>query len=75
MPAQLESASFAPAGFLVDLVAILVALVGVALAGYSVYIQLEMQRASTASFICVYLHWPNQPKAFFIVTNDSLCLR
>jgi putative membrane protein len=39
---QLESGSFAPAGFLVDLVGILVALFGLALAGYLVYIQLQM---------------------------------
>jgi putative membrane protein len=40
--AQLESGRFAPAGFLVDLVGILVALFGVALAGYLIYIQLQM---------------------------------
>src|SRR5580700_11893917 len=39
---QLESGRFAPAGFLVDLVGILVALFGLALAGYLVYIQLQM---------------------------------
>jgi putative membrane protein len=39
---QLESGKFEPAGFLVDLVGILVALFGLALAGYLVYIQLQM---------------------------------
>jgi putative membrane protein len=39
---QLESGKFEPAGFLVDLVAILVALFGLALGGYLVYIQLQM---------------------------------
>ena len=36
--AQLDSGTFEPAGFLVDLVGILVALFGAALAGYLVYI-------------------------------------
>ena len=40
--AQLESGTFAPAGFLVDLVGILVALFGLALAGYLVYIELRL---------------------------------
>jgi putative membrane protein len=40
--AQLESGTFEPAGFLVDLVAILVALFGLALAGYLVYIELRL---------------------------------
>ena len=35
---QLESGSFEPAGFMIDLLAILVALFGLALAGYLVYI-------------------------------------
>jgi putative membrane protein len=39
---QLESGKFEPAGFLVDLVGILVALFGLALAAYLVYIQLQM---------------------------------
>jgi inner membrane protein YidH len=39
---QLEAGKFEPAGFLVDLVGILVALFGLALAGYLVYIQLQM---------------------------------
>ena len=39
---QLESGRFEPAGFLIDLVGILVALFGLALAGYLVYIQLQM---------------------------------
>ena len=39
---QLESGRFEPAGFLVDLVGILVALFGLALAGYLVYIQLQL---------------------------------
>jgi putative membrane protein len=39
---QLEVGKFEPAGFLVDLVGILVALFGLALAGYLVYIQLQM---------------------------------
>jgi hypothetical protein len=41
MPARWESATFAPAGFLLDLVAILVALFGPAPANYPAYIQLE----------------------------------
>lgn len=40
--AQLESGTFEPAGFLVDLVGILVALFGLALAGYLVYIELRL---------------------------------
>jgi uncharacterized membrane protein len=39
---QLESGKFEPAGFLVDLVGILVALFGVALGTYLVYIQLQL---------------------------------
>ena len=39
---QLESGKFQPAGFLVDLVGILVALFGLALAGYLVYIQFQL---------------------------------
>lgn len=39
---QLESGKFEPAGFLVDLVGVLVALFGMALAGYLVYIQLRL---------------------------------
>src|SRR5580704_7046405 len=39
---QLESGTFTPAGFLVDLVAILVALAGVALAIYLIYIELRL---------------------------------
>jgi hypothetical protein len=35
---QLESGSFEPAGFMIDLLAILVALFGLGLAGYLVYI-------------------------------------
>lgn len=38
----LESGRFEPAGFLIDLVAILVALFGLALGGYLVYIQFQM---------------------------------
>jgi hypothetical protein len=38
--AQFESGTFEPAGFVVDLVAILTALFGLALAGYLVYIEL-----------------------------------
>jgi hypothetical protein len=38
----LEAGKFEPAGFLVDLVGILVALFGLALAGYLVYIQLRL---------------------------------
>jgi uncharacterized membrane protein YidH (DUF202 family) len=37
--AQLDAGAFEPAGFLVDLVGILVALFGLALAGYLVYIE------------------------------------
>jgi len=37
---ELESGSFTPAGFVVDLVGVLVALFGLALAGYLVYIEL-----------------------------------
>jgi putative membrane protein len=37
--AQLEAGSFEPAGFLVDLVGVLVAMFGIALAGYLVYIE------------------------------------
>ena len=40
--AQLESGTFEPAGFLVDLVGILVALFGLALAVYLVYIELRL---------------------------------
>ena len=40
--AQLEAGNFEPAGFLIDLVGILVALFGLALAGYLVYIQLQL---------------------------------
>ena len=40
--AQLESGTFQPAGFLVDLVGILVALFGLALGGYLVYIELRL---------------------------------
>lgn len=39
---QLESGQFEPAGFVVDLVGMLVALFGLALAAYLVYIQLQM---------------------------------
>jgi putative membrane protein len=39
---QLESGSFEPAGFVVDLVAISTALFGLALAGYLVYIELRL---------------------------------
>jgi putative membrane protein len=39
---DLESGKFKPAGFLVDLVGILVALFGLALAAYLVYIQLQL---------------------------------
>jgi putative membrane protein len=39
---QLESGTFEPAGFLVDLVGILVALFGLALACYLVYIELHL---------------------------------
>src|ERR1035437_1571627 len=40
--AQLESGTFEPAGFVVDLIGILVALFGLALAGYLVYIGLRL---------------------------------
>jgi len=40
--AQLESGKFEPAGFIVDLVGILTALFGLALAGYLVYIGLRL---------------------------------
>jgi inner membrane protein YidH len=40
--AQLESGKFKPAGFLVDFVGILVALFGVALAAYLLYIQFQL---------------------------------
>jgi inner membrane protein YidH len=40
--AQLESGHFEPAGFVVDLLGILVALCGLALAGYLVYIGLRL---------------------------------
>jgi hypothetical protein len=40
--AQLESGNFEPAGFLVDLVGILVALFGLVLAAYLVYIALRL---------------------------------
>jgi uncharacterized membrane protein YidH (DUF202 family) len=40
--AQLESGKFEPAGYVVDLVAILVALFGLALGGYLVFIQFQM---------------------------------
>lgn len=40
--AQLERGTFEPAGFVVDLVGILVALFGLALAGYLVYIGLSL---------------------------------
>ena|ERR1700687_2971893 len=40
--AQLESGKFEPAGFVVDLVGILVALFGLALAGYLVFIGLRL---------------------------------
>jgi putative membrane protein len=39
---QLETGRFEPAGFLVDLVGILVAMFGLALPGYLVYIQLRL---------------------------------
>ena len=39
---QLETGKFEPAGFVIDLVGILVALFGLALAGYLVYIQLRL---------------------------------
>jgi putative membrane protein len=40
--AQLESGNFEPAGFVVDLVGVLVAAFGLALAGYLVYIELRL---------------------------------
>lgn len=40
--AQLESGQFQPAGFVIDLVGILVALFGLALAGYLIYIELRL---------------------------------
>jgi putative membrane protein len=40
--AQLESGSFEPAGFVVDLVGILTGLFGLALAGYLVYVELRL---------------------------------
>ena len=40
--AQLESGTFEPAGFVIDLVGILTALFGLALAGYLVYIELRL---------------------------------
>jgi putative membrane protein len=40
--AQLDEGRFEPAGFIIDLVGILVALFGLALAGYLVYIQLAI---------------------------------
>jgi putative membrane protein len=40
--AMLESGSFEPAGFVVDLVGILTAIFGLALAGYLVYIELRL---------------------------------
>jgi putative membrane protein len=40
--AQLESGSFEPAGFAIDLVGILVALIGLALGGYLVYMDLSL---------------------------------
>ena len=40
--AQLESGTFEPAGFVIDLVGILVALLGLALAFYLVYIELRL---------------------------------
>jgi len=40
--AQLESGTFEPAGFVIDLVGILTALFGLALAGYLVYIELSL---------------------------------
>jgi LPXTG-motif cell wall-anchored protein len=39
---QLEFGRFEPAGFLVDLIGILTALLGLALAGYLVYIELSL---------------------------------
>jgi putative membrane protein len=40
--AQLESGTFEPAGFVIDLVGVLTALFGLALAGYLVYIELRL---------------------------------
>jgi|SRR5579862_4929374 len=40
--AQIESGNFQPAGFVMDLVGILTALFGLALAGYLVYIELHL---------------------------------
>jgi len=40
--AQLESGSFEPAGFVIDLVGILTALFGLALAAYLVYVELRL---------------------------------
>jgi putative membrane protein len=40
--AQLESGQFQPAGFVIDLVGILVALFGLTLAGYLIYIELRL---------------------------------
>jgi len=40
--AQLDSGTFEPAGFVIDLVAILTALLGLVLAGYLVYIELGL---------------------------------
>jgi putative membrane protein len=39
---QLESGNFRPAGFIIDLVGLLTALFGLALAGYLVYIELRL---------------------------------
>jgi len=39
---QLESGKFKPAGFIVDLVGILIALFGLVLAGYLIYIELRL---------------------------------
>jgi putative membrane protein len=39
---QLDSGSFEPAGFVIDLVGILTALFGLALAGYLVYVELRL---------------------------------
>ena len=40
--AQLESGTFEPAGFVVDFIGVLVALFGLALVGYLVYIELRL---------------------------------
>jgi putative membrane protein len=40
--AQIESGKFEPAGFIVDITGILVALFGLALAGYLVYVELRL---------------------------------